>query len=460
MDRPVETRMSAPDDVEATLSELRAEIPRPMRVLLLCNYDLANAPTVCDHVNAIVNYSNHHVYPVSGLGDLLASIDLSYFDAILVHYSLTLAIEWYVSPHTRAKLKEFAGLKAIFIQDEYRFVEKTSKYIAECGFHVVFTCLKPADVSRVYPSDVLSRVRFEQTLTGYLPSWLTIYPTVPLERRRFDVGYRGRVYPAWHGRSGLEKVEIGARFLKDARKYDLKCNIKWREGDRLYGSQWVAFIQSCRAMLAVESGASVFDMSGRIGVRTELYSQLMNLDSKEYHSDIKLLRSRYERLREQFFHGSEDLIDLSQVSPRVFEAVALRTLLIMYEGRYSDVLEPWVHYVPLKKDHSNMEEVARVVKNVDKCAEMITNAYDYVLAREDLSYGHFVARLDNVVAEEVNSLMRAPIREFSETAALGGRGLRLTQNPYAVNTRVTQVQRAVRRARRLAGRLLRIGRGL
>ncbi|MBT8506740.1 hypothetical protein B1F79_04690 [Coxiella-like endosymbiont of Rhipicephalus sanguineus] len=50
-------------------------------------------------------------------------------------------------------------------------------------------------------------------------------------------------------------------------------------------------------------------------------------------------------------------IDYNQISPRHFEAVATKTLQILYEGEYSNILKPWVHYVPLKKDYSNFDEV-------------------------------------------------------------------------------------------------------
>ncbi|WP_204348808.1 hypothetical protein, partial [Klebsiella pneumoniae] len=51
-------------------------------------------------------------------------------------------------------------------------------------------------------------------------------------------------------------------------------------------------------------------------------------------------RETYEELRKRFFADFENAIDLNQLSPRVFEAAALQTLLIMYEGQYSGVLKP------------------------------------------------------------------------------------------------------------------------
>ena len=54
----------------------------------------------------------------------------------------------------------------------------------------------------------------------------------------------------------------------------------------------------------------------------------------------------------------EGNIVIATASPRVFEAAALRTALILFRGRYSGVVEPSQHYLPLEKDFSNVGDVA------------------------------------------------------------------------------------------------------
>ena len=55
----------------------------------------------------------------------------------------------------------------------------------------------------------------------------------------------------------------------------------------------------------------------------------------------------YERLLAQY--DGKGVYYLT-MSPRVFEAAAVRSCQILFEGRYSGILEPMVHYIPLKKD--------------------------------------------------------------------------------------------------------------
>ncbi len=404
------------------------------RLLLLCNYDASNASTVCDHINSFVKYSQHDVYVHSNLGNSPPEFLIDDFDVVVIHYSLTLAIEAYVGPKLRNDLRNFKGLKALFIQDEYRFVNKTIEAINYCGISLVFSCVSEDNIPKVYPSDMLPGVIFKNVLTGYVPSSLTIYPTVPLNKRKFMVGYRGRTYPAWHGRAGIEKIEIGARFLLDSKKYNLNCNIKWREKDRLYGGKWVKFIQSCRAILAVESGASVFDFSGEISSKTDVYVDLCALNersplSKKYLPELK---SHYAEMKERYFSDKEDEIDLSQISPRVFEAAALRTLLIMYEGEYSGIFKAGHHFVALKKDHSNMNEVVAILKDTDRCAEIIANAYAEIIQNLNYSSQRFIIEFDKTINEHLTADMKSATFKLSRKDYEKQFPFLLIDNPYGV----------------------------
>jgi hypothetical protein len=379
-----------PKRVEDKGKEVRTNL-NP-RILLWCYYDPLNAATMGDHVNALMKYSKNDVLVVSKIGNLPDDLDLDLFDAIIIHYSLGLAHETYVSEKAIHRLSQFKGVKGLFIQDEYRFINRTKDTIRRAGISLVFTCVSDEEIPHVYPPEELPDVHFVNVLTGYVPYFLTIYPTVPLSERKIDIGYRGRDYPAWHGRAGREKIEIGKRVEKDARKFGLKVDIKWREEDRLYGRAWREFIQNSRAVLSVESGCSIFDFDGTLGPKVETYEQLLGK------------KTSYEKVKARFFEGLEDKIDLSQLSPRVFEAVALRTLLIMYEGQYSGVLKPWRHYLPLKKDHSNMDEIVRILKDDVACGEIIANAYGEIAMSDVYSFRTFVRYFDEILQPHLKNM--------------------------------------------------------
>ena len=50
-------------------------------------------------------------------------------------------------------------------------------------------------------------------------------------------------------------------------------------------------------------------------------------------------------------------LQLFAISPRHLEACATRTCQVLVEGEYSGVLRPGEHYIPVRKDLSNLDDV-------------------------------------------------------------------------------------------------------
>src|SRR5438876_529252 len=136
------------------MSELRGgdTIVKPLEILLLCDYREDIAATVREHINALTAYSRHRMRRISILGDLPKRLDLNHFDVVVIHYSLIACHSAYVSESARASLRQFGGLKVIFIQDEYRFIDATVAAMREIGVGVLFTCVPEEEVEKVYPS--------------------------------------------------------------------------------------------------------------------------------------------------------------------------------------------------------------------------------------------------------------------------------------------------------------------
>ena len=366
---------------------------RPLEVLLVCDRPREVAATLHHHIDGLTGLSRHRITPLPMLGDLPSRLDLERFDAIVVHWSLVAAADAYISPAARARIGAFGGLKAAFIQDEYRFVDRSVAAFRKLGIHILFTCVPPDEIEKVYPAAKLPGVRKVNTLTGYVDPAL-LRSSVPAWRDRpIDVGYRARKLPPWLGALGQEKHRIADHFVAVAPRYGLKTDISTREEDRIYGENWTRFVANCKAMLGVESGASVFDFDGSIQAACEAAL------TKEPDLAFETLRARY-------FAAADGAIGLNQISPRCFEAAALRTLMILYEGDYSGRLVPWQHYVPLRKDHANTEEVIAVLQDPDRACAIVDRAYREVAENQDNAFSTFVREFDTVLSEEFLALGR------------------------------------------------------
>lgn len=373
----------------------------PLNLLLLCDAHERIAATVYDHLAALETHSRHRYHRLSMLGDIPPALDLDRFDGVVIHYTLFACNDRYLSPAARARLAAFRGLKAMYIQDEYRVVDASIEAMREIGVDLVFTCVPAPEIDKVYPAAKLPGVAKVNVLTGYVPERLAERPVTPTAERPIDIGYRGRNVAPWLGRLGQEKQQIGMRLMAEAPCWGLDVDISFREEDRLYGGAWVDFVSRCKAMLGVESGASVFDFTGEIqrNVERHLWARP---------------DTPYEELRRRYFADAEDRIDLAQISPRCFEAAALRTLMILYEGRYSGVLEPWRHYVPLKKDHSNMAEIVGVLRDPRHLTEITEWAYREIALNPRYSFAHAVNEADVAMEAALRPEMLSRAAPYSE----------------------------------------------
>lgn len=164
-------------------------------------------------------------------------------------------------------------------------------------------------------------------------------------------------------------------------------DLSYKEESRYYGIRWINFIASCRTMLGVESGSSIFDFTGEIEKKVNKY--------KIYNP-----RASFEEIYSLFLEKHEGKIVLNQISPRCFEAIALKTVLILYEGNYSGILEPWRHYVPLRKDFSNIKKVVNIIKSVNSLQAIADCAYQEIALNCAYSYKEFIRSFDAVISNE------------------------------------------------------------
>ena len=88
----------------------------------------------------------------------------------------------------------------------------------------------------------------------------------------------------------------------------------------------------------------------------------------------------------------DGVVDLRTIGPRHFEAAAFRVCQVLFEGRYAGVMEPMRHYIPLRKDFSNFDQVVARCATPSVRRELTENAHRDLIASGDYDYAQFVAR--------------------------------------------------------------------
>jgi hypothetical protein len=365
-----------------------------LELLLLCDYEAGTAGTIVDHIFGVKEHSRHTIRILSSRGEFPAGLDLGHFDGLIIHYSLVACLDAFIGPMARAAIKQFEGLKIIFVQDDYRFINQTVDAISDLGVNILFG-LAPEDIiDDVYSPERLPNVIRETVLAGYVPEHLTKIPVPRFSERRIDIGYRARKLSAWLGSLAQQKWIIADYFRECASQYNLKCDISTSEYDRIYGRHWINFLANCKSTIGSESGSSVCDFSGEIQKKVEEHERSFPDTS-------------FEVLRDLYFKDEDGRFPMNVISPRCFEAAALRTLMILYEGRYSNRLVPWRHYVPLRLDHSNLGEVLQVLRDPERAQAIIDTAFKEVALNPVNMFRSMVRQMDGAINRAFREGMRA-----------------------------------------------------
>jgi hypothetical protein len=400
--------------------------PRPqhsarprLNVLMLYDDRSTHVYTIKEHLDAFSNYSRHRYYflpatgVVPGIDNVRTQPDFGVYDAIVVHYSVRVSLDEHLSLGVADLVSSFSGPKLLFIQDEYENTEIARSWIERLGINAVFTNVPLDEVEKVYPRSRFPDVDFIPTLTGYVPEDPALDELVtPLAERKIIIGYRGRQLPHHYGQLGYEKYLIGAEMKRRADEAGIAADIEFDDSHRIYGPDWYRFIASCRATLGSESGANVFDDDGSLRALALRHSKM-----------------RYPAFAASHLKGRDDFVHMNQISPKIFEAIRLRAALILFEGNYSGVVRPDEHYIPLKKDFSNVAEVFAKVSDLSHLEALTTRAYDEIIATGRYSYATFVDGIDRYIERQCPRGPRASIFNTPVIAHYREGGTRKPVNP-------------------------------
>lgn len=265
--------------------------------------------------------------------------------------------------------------KVALPQDEYDHAEVLEDWLIELGVASVYSCFGPEEWHWLYPR-LAARGAVHQSLTGFIDEGAAAAIAgriVPHARRANDIVYRATNLPYWFGSHGQLKHRIADAVRDAAGRLGLKTDISTRPEDTVYGDRWLDFLMSGRAVIGVESGSSVLDARGEIQRRiSRLLAEQPELT--------------FEQVDEQMPPGWDSYAFFA-ISPRHLEAVITKTAQVLVEGRYSGVLEPERHYIPVRRDLSNLDVALARLHDVQAVEAMTERAYRdvYLSGRNNLS---------------------------------------------------------------------------
>lgn len=357
-------------------------------VLLIYYQHIAMIDASTVHEN-IESFEKHSTYPTwsynvaLGFPNDLMTLE---FDVIVLHYSLFSMGSYYtLSQDFLEYIQHTKGHKVAFFQDDYRYCQKRFNFINTFQIDTIYTPLQPENIPKVYGSNTNAKYLFNY-LCGYVCTDIiekTKAYVRPWKEREMDISYRARQLPYYLGSGGQEKHLIGLTFIDMCKKKQIPLNldIKINFNDRIYGNDWYQFLGNSKAVLGVESGGSIVDIEDIVVKSTEEYLKT--------HP-----KATFEEFYDVFLHKYDNNILYRVSSPRIFESAALKALMIMYEGNYSGIIQPDVHYIALKKDFSNFDDIIAKLHDTNLCKKIIDNAYQDLILSGKYSYRAFIVDFD------------------------------------------------------------------
>lgn len=339
---------------------------------------------ILDYTKAFELYSRHNIFFHDSAQKISKNM-LKGFDSVIFDFCSIFSL------HTGIpEIEKFNGLKIGIIQDEYASAIRNRNNLVKLNLDCIVTNIPdPENYRKVYYGDEFANTDFIHALTGYVADYMLYAPSpIPFAARKWVIGYRATALPYRYGMLGREKYLIGARMNEICKTRNINANIALDFESKFFGNAWQDFIRDCRVMLGTESGSNVFDFDNSMTLAIDNYMRS--------HPDAD-----FDSIYELFIKYHDGKIIMNQISPRIFETISLKTGMILFEGKYSGIIEPWKHYIPLKKDFSNIDEVLDATNNIRFLEEMTNCAYKEVIASRKYSYSSLVERIDNYIANNV-----------------------------------------------------------
>lgn len=356
-----------------------------MRILVLYHHQ-GSYPlraTISEHLHAFRRYSGARCTYVNLAMRGLPDLDRVRPDLIVLHTILLSAARW--SPalyegiaRVVEPLATHEAVKIALPQDEFYATDSLCDLLRRAGVDHVFSVAPPSEWPKIYRGLDLA-VRLDEVLTGYVDDEVVQRLSAVAGRaaRPVDVGYRAWHAAPWLGRHGQLKTAVADHFSRAAREHRLISDISTRPQDTFLGDDWYRFLERCRWVLGVEGGASVLDRDGTLRTRTDAYVAANPA-------------AAFETVEAACFPGRDGELALTALSPRQLEACITRTGQILVEGRYNGLLEPDRHYLAVRKDFSNVDEVADRSRDERLRRELVERAYEDVVSSRRATYREFV----------------------------------------------------------------------
>ena len=161
--------------------------------------------------------------------------------------------------------------------------------------------------------------------------------------RDTDIGFRGDLYDQAYALGDVERISILREVKARGPELGLTIDIEYGRVER---QAWNKLLNGWLGITGAESG-----------------TYFLERDDDTRNRVIEFLRlqptAEWAEVYARFFEGRPVEHSGKAISSRHFEALGTETVQVLVEGFYNGILEPDLHYLAVRRELSNLEEVLR-----------------------------------------------------------------------------------------------------
>jgi hypothetical protein len=263
-------------------------------------------------------------------------------------------------------LKNRKGKLLVFMGNEYYLMPEKIHFINNVEADFVASQLPKEAATWLYGDCINSKVL---SITHALNS--KVYkPYKDHKERNIDIGFIGDKYSFTIG--DIERTELAEYFIRNDFIPKLNKDIRLGSKLRIPREEYVGFLNSTRGTIGGESGTYYLEKTDKTQKKVEAF---LSRHPKATFSDVY----------DEFFKNYSNPINGKAISSRHFEAVGTKTCQILLEGNYNGILKPDTHYISLRKDYSNINDVIKRFNDKSYVQKMVDDTYEYVIGNHTLA---------------------------------------------------------------------------
>jgi|CXWL01.1.fsa_nt_gi hypothetical protein len=250
-------------------------------------------------------------------------------------------------------LRNHPAYKVVMPQDDASHGGMMDHFFYWLKVDALYT-VRPEHADLIYPN-TKGIAAIVPTLAGYIDDNSLARKQANSKRwgeRRYTVGQRITMYPAWGGKFARRKGEAAVLLHEECLKRGVTSDVSIDPAASFVGDAWFEFLGESQFVVGAEGGHSLWDPFG-------VFQDHVN-DYVARHPE-----ATFDEIEAMCFAEFDGRYQFPGFAPRILEAATMGCAQILVEGDYRGHIQADTHYISMRADYSNFGDIFDAMSNID-----------------------------------------------------------------------------------------------